>query len=77
MELEEKVIEIIRTNLDYRDEIHINDNMVSELGVDSLDLMMIITTLEENFSIEIDDEDLEDLKTVCDVVEKLKGKLSH
>jgi acyl carrier protein len=77
MELEERVIDIIRNSLDYHDEISINDNMVNKLGIDSLDLLMIINSLEDTFSIRIEDQDLKELKTVCDVVEKLKVKLVH
>ena len=44
-----------------------------DLGADSLDLFELIMALEEEYSIEIPQEDLESLITVGDVVEYLKG----
>lgn len=75
MELEKKVINMIKESLEYNDEINMNDNLVNKLGADSLDMLMLINTLEDSFSIRIEDEDLKDLKTVSDVIEELKVKL--
>ena len=49
-----------------------------DLGVDSLDLVDIISALEDEFKIEITDEDLsKGIETVGDAVELLKEKLEE
>ena len=55
-------------------------NFVDDLGADSLDLVELIMSLEEEFStpsrkIEIPDEDAENIVTVQDVIDYLKNKL--
>lgn len=76
MKLEEKVIEIIKENIEWEGEININHNLVKDLDIDSFSMLMIVNTLEEDFSIQIEDEDLKGLNTVSDIVERLKEKLS-
>ncbi len=45
-----------------------------ELDADSLDVVELIMALEDEFDIEIPDEDAEKIKTVGDAVEYIKGK---
>ena len=45
---------------------------VDDLGADSLDLFQVIMGIEEEFDIEIDAEDTEDIKTVEQAVELIK-----
>ncbi len=49
-------------------------SFVDTLGADSLDLVELIMTLEEEFNIEITDGDAEKLLTVQDVIEYIKEK---
>ncbi len=51
-------------------------SFIDDLGADSLDIVELVMTMEEEFDIEIPDEDAEKLKTVHDVQEYLtkKGK---
>jgi len=46
---------------------------VDDLGADSLDLFQIIMGIEEEFDIEIENEDAENIKTVGDAVEQIKN----
>lgn len=43
-----------------------------DLNADSLDLVEMVMTLEDEFGIEIEDEDVENIKTVNDAVEYIK-----
>lgn len=43
-----------------------------DLNIDSIDLLELIMSLEEEFDIEIDDEVLENIKTVGDVINYLE-----
>ena len=49
-------------------------SFIDDLGADSLDIVELIMAMEEEFDIEIPDEDAEKLKTVSDVVKYLSGK---
>ncbi|MCD4791493.1 MAG: acyl carrier protein [Bacteroidales bacterium] len=76
MELQKKVIEVIKENTDWKGVINMKQDLVKDLGIDSFGMLMIINTLEEDFSIRVEDEDLEGLKIVSDIVRKLEEKLS-
>ena len=59
------------------DEISMESSFVDDLGADSVDLVELVMAMEEEFEIgEIDEEDLQGLKTVGDCVHYLNGKLS-
>ncbi len=47
-----------------------------DLGADSLDIVELIMALEENFEIEIPDEDAEEILTVKDAVDYVNDKIS-
>mgnify|MGYP001040042072 CR=1 FL=1 len=49
---------------------------VDDLGADSLDLFQVIMGIEEEFDIEIDAEDTEDIKTVEQAVELIKNAVN-
>ncbi|MFN7904750.1 MAG: acyl carrier protein [Pseudobdellovibrionaceae bacterium] len=49
-------------------------SFIDDLGADSLDIVELVMTMEEEFDIEIPDEDAEKLKTVNDVQEYLSKK---
>ena len=72
MELE-KLKEIIADVLN----VEVNDitedtTFVDDLGADSLDIFQIIMGIEEEFDIEIDNEEAEKITTVQDAVEQIK-----
>lgn len=50
------------------DEVNIDSTFIDDLGADSLDIVELIMTFEEEFGIEIPDEAAEKIKTVQDVV---------
>ncbi|HAA81323.1 MAG TPA: acyl carrier protein, partial [Thermoanaerobacter sp.] len=55
------------------EEITMESSFIDDLGADSLDIVELIMALEEEFDIEIPDEDAEKIKTVGDVVEYLSN----
>jgi len=69
MNVKDKVIKVIMDQLNIADEIELDDHFGKELGSDSLDHIEIIMTLEEEFAIEIPDEEAEKVKTVRDAIE--------
>lgn len=71
----EKVTEIIKEQLNIGEaEITPKTSFKEDLNADSLDLFELVMALEEEYSIEIPSDDLEQLTTVGAVVEYLKNK---
>ena len=69
MQIEDKVKKLIAEKLD----VDISDvvpdaSLIDDLGADSLAIIELIMTMEEEFDIEVPDEDAEKLSTVKDVV---------
>ena len=58
------------------EEITMETTFVDDLGADSLDLSQVIMGIEEEFDIEIDAEDTEDIKTVEQAVELIKNAVN-
>ncbi len=66
----EKVRELLSSQLEVsEDEISMDTNIVDDLGADSLDVVELITSLEEEYGIVITDEAIRELYTVREVVE--------
>ncbi len=56
------------------DEIKLESDFQNDLGIDSLEIFEIIMDLEDEFNIEISNEDLENIKTVQDLVEYIGSR---
>ena len=67
--VERRVIEIIVEQLGVSaEEVTLEASFIDDLGADSLDLVELIMAMEEEFGLEISDEDAEKIQTVQDVV---------
>lgn len=65
----EKVKSIIIDQLDVEEEkVTMEANIQDDLGADSLDVVDLITTIEDEFDLSIPDEAVEEIKTVGDIV---------
>ena len=74
----EKIKAIIAEVLNVdENEIKMETTFADELGADSLDVFQIIMGLEEEFDIEIANEDAEKIVTVGDAVEQIKNALNQ
>lgn len=73
--IENKVKKIIVDQLDVtEDEVTSQASFVDDLGADSLDTVEMVMAFEEEFSIEIPDEDAEKIRTVQDAVDYIQKK---
>ncbi len=54
------------------EEIKITSSFVEDLGADSLDIVELVMAMEEEFEVEIPDEQAENIKTVQDAVDFIK-----
>ena len=69
----EKVREILVEQLDVdEDAITMEASIVDDLGADSLDIVDLVMTLEDEFDTEIPDEEIENIKTVGDLVKYIE-----
>ena len=76
MSVEDKVKKIIAEKLSVDlDEVVPEASFVDDLGADSLDLVELIMSMEEEFDVEIPDEEAEKLVTVGDVIAYTKKQL--
>ena len=52
-------------------------SFIEDLGADSLDIVELVMQMEEEFDLDIPDEDAEKMKTVADVVKYIASKTTH
>ncbi|MEE1517427.1 MAG: acyl carrier protein [Lachnospiraceae bacterium] len=58
------------------EEISMDSTFIDDLGADSLDVFQIIMGIEEEFDIEIPNEEAEKISTVADAVEQIKNAIN-
>ena len=75
MAVEEKVKEIIVDQLGVdENQVKPEASFIDDLGADSLDTVELVMALEEEFDIEIPDEDAEKIASVQNAVDYIKGQ---
>ena len=78
MSIEKRVKEIIVEQLGVNEsEVTPGAKFVDDLGADSLDLVELVMALEEEYNMEISDEDAEKILTVGDAINFIKGHVSQ
>ena len=69
----EKVRELLVDQLDVdEDAVTMEASIQNDLGADSLDIVDLVMSLEEEFDCEIPDEEIENIKTVGDIVKYIE-----
>ena len=75
--IEERVKKIVVEQLGVKeDEATANASFVDDLGADSLDTVELVMALEEEFNVEIPDEDAEKMGTVGDAIKYIEEKVA-
>ncbi|MBI3877801.1 MAG: acyl carrier protein [Verrucomicrobia bacterium] len=73
--IEQRVKGIIVENLSVKeDQVTPEAKFIEDLGADSLDTVELVMALEEEFGIEVPDEDAEKLQSVGDVIKYIEEK---
>lgn len=73
----EKLREILADQLDTElDSITLETDIADDLGADSLDVVEMLMSIEDEFEVEIPDEQIENLKTVGNVVDYIQENMA-
>ena len=73
----ERVCGVVGQKLNVKiEDISPSDSFTDDLGADSLDTVELVMALEEEFGVEIPDDEAEEIITVQNAVDKLNAKLS-
>ena len=73
METKEQIISILADKLGYnKSEINEKQDFINDLGTDSLDIVEIIIEVEKKFGLKIEDEEVDEIKTVGDLIQKVE-----
>lgn len=71
----EKVKEVVAEQLDAEvEDMTMETSLMKDLDADSLDAVEIIMALEDEFEVEIPDDDAEGFKSIGNIVDYIKGK---
>ena len=78
MALEERIREIIVEQLGVSADEAVNEaSFIDDLGADSLDIVELVMAIEEEFGIEVPDEDAERMQNIGDVISYVQEKTSE
>ena len=74
----DKIKDIIVEQLDVEEDAVTMEASITEvLGADSLDVVDLVMSIEESFDVEIPDEEVENIKTVGDIVKYIENKVEE
>lgn len=77
-DIQQKVVDLIVDQLGVdADSVTPDAHFIDDLGADSLDTVELVMAFEEEFDMEVPDEDAEKLETVSDVTDYLKQRLNE
>jgi acyl carrier protein len=74
MELEQKVLELIRSNIENKHPVTLESDLRKDLGVDSFGTLMLVNAIEDTFDIAVEEADIPTLEKVSDIVSLLRTK---
>lgn len=70
----ERIKEILADQLDASvDDMKMETNIAEDLGADSLDVVELLMAIEDEFDVEIPDEEIENIKTIGDLVRYIEN----
>jgi len=72
----EKIKNILAEQLDAdAEEMTMDTNIARDLGADSLDVVELLMSIEDEFEVEIPDEEIENIKTIGDLTEYIQNNM--
>ncbi len=74
--IRDKIIEMVKEEL-MVNELDLNANLLDDYDIDSIGLIEFIMNLEEEFDIQIEDEEIQELKSTEDVIKLVEEKAGN
>ena len=75
-DLKQQIIKVIVEQLQVEpDEVKPKASFIEDLGADSLDIVELVMAMEENFNLEIPDDEAEKIQTVQDAISYIEGQI--
>ncbi len=72
----EKIREIVSQQLGVdAEEITLSSTFIEDLGADSLDVVELVMAMEDEFELEIDEDEADGISTIGDVVDYIKARI--
>ncbi|MBQ3052716.1 MAG: acyl carrier protein [Clostridia bacterium] len=72
----EKICDILAEQLDAdKEEMTADTNIAKDLGADSLDVVELLMSIEDEFEVEIPDEEIENIKTIGDLTDYIQNHI--
>ncbi len=75
MSVENKVKEIVADQLEVAMDKLAMETTFEDIDADSLDIVELVMALEEEFDLEISDQEIENIKTIGDVIKYIESKV--
>ena len=75
MNIQDKVKSIVAEQLEIDIDSLTMDTTFDEIDADSLDIVELVMALEEEFELEISDQEIENIKTVGDIVRYIESRI--
>ena len=77
LSIEKRVINILKAEANAGErEITLQSDLQNDIGLESIDIITVVFELEDEFNIEIPDQDIENVKTVGDIARYVQNKVS-
>ncbi len=77
LSIEKRVINILKAEANASErEITLQSDLQNDIGLESIDIITVVFELEDEFNIEIPDQDIENARTVGDIVTCVQKKVS-
>lgn len=75
MDVEDKVKAIVSEQLEVSQDSLTTETTFEEIDADSLDIVELVMALEEEFDLEISDQEIEDIQTLGDIINYIEKKV--
>ncbi len=78
-EIFDKIVHIIKTSVEKGKDVDMQMDtvLVTELAMDSLDRVLLVSEIEDTFDIEIQTEEMGSIQTIGDIVESIDAKINQ
>ena len=73
--IERKILKLIK-DMGFEHPLKLSDDVFNDVGFDSLDCVELIMIIEDEFSLDIPDNEAEELATIGEIIKYIEGKIN-